>query len=901
MSVELTFTIDGVSLTAQKGDTVLNAAKAAGIYIPHLCFSEGLESYGACRLCIVEIDDVRGMPTSCSTQVKEGMVVHNDVASVNRVRRMVCEMLIADHPLVCLSCSANMNCRLQDVAAFLGIKGSRLRRMVRKPIVDDSNPFYTRDLSKCILCGLCTRSCHELRGVGAIEIAGRGFESRIAAPGDGPVRDSTCTSCGECVDRCPVNALWAKHETLPPTATVRTTCGYCGCGCGIELGTRGGKIVRVRGDRSAPSNRGSLCVKGRFGLDFVSAPDRLTTPLIKRNGVFKEATWEEALDLVADKLTSIRDQHGADALAGLSSAKCTNEENYVFQKFFRAGLGTNNVDHCARLCHASTVAGLARAFGSGAMTNPQIEFEHADCIFVTGSNTTEAHPITAISIIKAVVEHGATLIVADPRRIDLTRYATLHIRQRSGTDVALFNAMIHVIITEGLGDDAFIQGRTEGFEALKACVADCTPEWAEPITGIPADKIREAARLYAAADRGSIAYSMGITQHTTGTDNVLALANLAMVTGNVGRASTGVNPLRGQNNVQGACDLGALPNKYPGYQDVEAPDIRKRFEAAWKTPLSPTNGLTVTEIVSAAGSGAIRGLYVMGENPMLSDPNLNHVEQALKDVEFLCVQDIFMTETAELADVVLPAASFAEKDGTFTNTDRRVQRVRTAVPKPGEARDDWAILCDIATRTGYPMAYASPSEILDEIASVSPIYGGLSFDRIASEGLQWPCPDRDHPGTTFLHEGEFKRGKGKFHATPFKVAAEEPDTDYPFLLTTGRYLYHWHTRTMTSRTKGLEEICPPTPIEIHPDDAALAGIEHGDIIEVSSRRGTIEANAHVTDRSPRGTVFMAFHFHEGAANRLTIDAVDPIAKIPEFKVCAVRISTAATTKKTDNA
>ena len=660
MSTEITLTIDGQPLTARKGETILQAATAAGLYIPHLCDSPGLEPYTACRLCIVEVVGVRGMPTSCSTPVKNGMVVHSDVESVNRVRRMICEMLIADHPLDCLSCSANMNCGLQDVAASLGIKGSRLERMMRKPIIDDSNPFFTRDLSKCILCGLCTRVCHEVRGVGAIEIAGRGYESRVATAGDKPIMESNCTSCGECVDRCPVNALQAKNETLPPTATTITTCTYCGCGCGLELGTRGGKIVHVRGDKNNPASKGSLCVKGRFGLDFVSSPDRLTTPLIKRNGTLEEATWDEALDLVASKLAEIRDTHGADALAGLSSAKCTNEENYVFQKFIRAGLGTNNVDHCARLCHASTVAGLARAFGSGAMTNPQVEFEHADCIFVTGSNTTEAHPITAMRIISAVVNHGAKLIVADPRRIDLVRYATLHIRQRSGTDVALFNAMLQTIISEGLCDDTFVANRTEGFEELKAYVEECTPEWAEPITGIPADKIRQAARLYAGAERGSIAYSMGITQHTTGTNNVLALANLAMITGNVGRASTGVNPLRGQNNVQGACDLGALPNKYPGYQNVDDPEIQKKFESAWGASLSPQNGLTVTEIVTAAGSGTVRGLYIMGENPMLSDPNLNHVEQALRDVEFLCVQDIFLTETAQLADVVLPAASFAE-------------------------------------------------------------------------------------------------------------------------------------------------------------------------------------------------------------------------------------------------
>jgi len=888
--MEVTLTIDGQTIAAGEGMTVLDAARHAGVYIPHLCSSPRLKPYGACRMCIVKIDGMPGMPTACTTVVADGMVVHNDVDEVNDVRRTLCELIIADHPLVCLSCAVNQNCELQDVAAFLGIQESRMRRMVRKQVTDESNPFYIRDLGKCILCGRCTRACHELRGIGAIEIAGRGYESRVSAAGDAPVIESTCVSCGECVDMCPVGALRAKSELRPPAREVATTCVYCGCGCYLNLGIRGNRIVRVRGDAANPAGAGSLCVKGRFGLDFVSSPDRLTTPLIRRNGVFEEATWDEALDLVAGKFKEIKDAHGADALAGLSSAKCTNEENYVFQKFVRAVLGTNNVDHCARLCHASTVAGLARAFGSGAMTNSQAEFEGADCIFVTGSNTTEAHPIAAMRMIKAVVENGAKLVVADPRRIDLTRYATLHIRQRSGSDVALFNAMLNVIISEGLCDDAFIESRTEGFEEVKECVAECTPEWAEPITGIPADKIREAARIYASAERGAIAYSMGITQHTTGTDNVLALANLAMVTGNVGRRSTGVNPLRGQNNVQGACDLGALPNKYPGYQDVEDGDTQKKFESAWDASLSPQSGLTVTEIVNAAGSGAIRGLYIMGENPMLSDPNVNHVKQALEDAEFLCVQDIFLTETAQMADVVLPAASFAEKDGTYTNTDRRVQRVRSALPKPGQARDDWAIVCDIATRMGYPMSYDSPSEILNEIAAVSPIYGGMSFDRIERVGLQWPCPDKDHPGTDFLHEGEFKRGKGKFHATPFRPPAEEPDSEYPFILTTGRYLYHWHTRTMTSRVEGLEQLCPPVPVEIHPEDAAREGIVDGATVEVSSRRGTVHANAVVTDRSPPGTVFMAFHFVEGAANKLTNDALDPIAKIPEYKVCAVRVS-----------
>ena len=884
-------TIDGQRVFAEEGMTVLEAALSAGIYIPNLCHSPGLEPYGACRMCVVEIEGVRGLPTACTTVVREGMVVGNDTGKVNSVRRMTCEMLIADHPLECLSCAVNQRCELQKVAAYLGITESRLERTGRSPVPDESNPFFVRDLGKCILCGVCVRACHELRGIGAIEIAGRGFESRVAAPGDGPILESNCETCGECVDRCPVGALRAKSETLPPTREVGTTCVYCGVGCGLVLGVRGGRIVRVRGDNDHVVNRGSLCVKGRFGLDFVGASDRLTGPLVRRSkgGELEEASWDEALGLVAERLGQIKKERGADAVAGLSSAKCTNEENYLFQKLMRAVIGTNNVDHCARLCHASTVAGLARAFGSGAMTNSEDELEHADCILVTGSNTTEAHPVIALRIQDAVVKHGAKLVVADPRRIDLTRFASLHIRQKSGTDVALFNAMMNVILSEDLSDGEFIATRTEGLDDLRNCVADCTPEWAEPITGIVADDIRQAARIYAGAERASIVYSMGITQHTTGTDNVLALANLAMLTGNVGRASTGVNPLRGQNNVQGACDLGALPNVYPGYQKVDDPAIRKKFEEAWGASLSGEPGLTVTEIVNGAGEGSIRGLYIMGENPMLSDPNLNHVRDALQKVEFLCVQDIFLTETAALADVVLPAASFVEKDGTYTNTERRVQRVRKALPAPGEARADWEIICDLSRRMGSDMRYGHPSEILEEIASVTPIYGGMSYERIDRVGLQWPCPDKEHPGTVFLHEGEFKRGKGKFHATPFRAAVEQPDKEFPYLLTTGRYLYHWHTRTMTGRSEGLEQLCPPVPFEMHPEDAGAEGIVDGDPVELSSRRGSIRARASVTDRSPRGTIFMAFHFVEGAANTLTIDEVDPIAKIPEYKVCAIRL------------
>ena len=881
-------TIDGRTVEAKPGATVLQTALDAGIYIPHLCHDEQLEPYGGCRMCIVDIDGSRGLPAACTTQVAEGMVVRTDTEPVNRVRRMVCEMMIADHPDECLSCTVNQTCGLQKVAAYLGVRSQRLATTGRQAVTDASNEFFHRDLRKCILCGLCSRVCHELLGVGAIDIAGRGFASRVTPFGDTGIGESTCESCGQCVDICPVGALTGKNEALPPVRTVNTICPYCGCGCGMELGIRNNRIVRVRGDRGNPASRGSLCVKGRFGLDFVSASDRLTTPLIRRNGRLEAATWNEALDLVAARLIAIRTAHGAAAIAGFSSAKCTNEENYLFQKTMRAAIGTNHVDHCARLCHASTVAGLARAFGSGAMTNSIAELEHSDCIFVIGSNTTEAHPIVALRI-KAAARHGAQVIVADPRRIDLVRFAAVHLRQQSGTDVALLNAMMHVILQEGLADEEFIRARTEGFAAWRPTVIDFTPEQGEAITGVPADRIRQAARIYARSRQATIVYSMGITQHTTGTDNVLALANLAMLTGNLGKEFTGVDPLRGQNNVQGACDMGALPNVLPGYQAVDDAAVRDKFENAWSAALPDQPGLTVVEIMHAAVAAEIRALYVMGENPMVSDPNLNHVRKALAATEFLVVQDIFLTETARMADVVLPAAAFAEKDGTFTNTERRVQRVRRALDPPGQARPDWQILGDIARRLGYPMQYRHPAAIMAEIAAVTPIYGGVSYDRLQPHGLQWPCPDADHPGTPYLHQDTFKRGRGLFHVTPFRAAAELPDAEYPYLLTTGRVLYQYHTGSLSRRTQGLERIAPPGTFEIHPRDAEREGLAGGDPVRLYTRRGSIEARAIVTSRSPEGTLFMSFHYGEAAANTLTNDALDPVAKIPELKVCAARL------------
>jgi formate dehydrogenase alpha subunit len=638
-------------------------------------------------------------------------------------------------------------------------------------------------------------------------------------------------------------------------------------------------------------NFGSVCVKGRFGHTFVNRKDRLETPLIRRNGRLEEATWDEAIALVVEKIDGIRQKYGSDAVAGLCSAKVTNEENYLFQKMMRAALGTNSVDHCARLCHASTVTGLAAAFGSGAMTNSIAELEHSRCILVTGSNTTETHPVIAAVIRRAVQKHKAKLIVVDPRRIDLVNDATLWLRQKNGTDVAWLNGMMNVIIAENLHDRQFITEKTEDFEAMRGVVEAFTPERVEEITTIPAEKIREAARLFAEAEVSSIVYSMGITQHTTGTDNVLSVANLAMLTGNVGKASSGVNPLRGQNNVQGACDVGGLPDVYPGYQKVADPLNREKFERAWGRKLSSDKGLTVMEIINSLEKGDVKGLIIMGENPMVSDPNLNHADKALDAAGFLVVIDIFLTETAEKAHVVLPAASFAEKTGTFTNTERRVILVRKILEAPGEARADWKILCDLSSALGYPMNYSSSSEIMDEIAEVTPIYGGIHHDRIQEVGLQWPCSHRNHPGTMYLHKGKFKRGNGRFHPVDFIPPAESPDSEYPFILSTGRILFHYHTGSMTRRVDALNEYVSGAYAEINPEDVRRLGLGDGGPVRIETRRGVIETRVKATDIVATGSVFVPFHFAESAANRLTNDSLDPVALIPELKVAACRVGT----------
>ncbi|MDH5306578.1 MAG: formate dehydrogenase subunit alpha [Myxococcales bacterium] len=888
MSEHIKLSIDGLEVVTQKGRSILQAAGEQDIYIPTLCHHPDLKPAGVCRTCMVEVAG-RGLVISCKTPVEEGMVVATDSPEIDSVRRTAVSLLVTNHHDDCIGCAADGHCALQNVASYVGVTRdalNRLRRPTRSVPVDTSNPFYDRDMDKCIVCGICVQTCKDLVGVSAIDFAFRGYDTTIAVPGDKPVITSRCISCGECVVRCPVGALIPKSRELP-ARLVKTICPYCGVGCGIVLGVRGNRIVNAEGNRDCATNAGILCVKGRYGHGFVGHADRLKTPLIRRNGKLSEASWDEALSLVAERLAT----YPGDAFAGLSSAKCTNEENYLFQKFVRAVMGTNNVDHCARLCHSPSVAGLAQSFGSGAMTNSIAEVADAQCILAIGTNTTAAHPVLATRM-WAAVQRGAALIVANPKEIELCRWATLHLRQRPGSDVALMMGMARVIVDEGLHDRAFIAQRCEGFEELQKSLSHYDLDWVEKTTGVPKQKIAEAARLYATRKPAAIFYAMGVTQHTHGTDNVLATSNLALLTGNAGKPSTGVNPLRGQNNVQGACDLAALPNVFPGYQKVTDDAIRRKFEAAWSRPLSPTPGITHVEIFHAIHAGRVKALYSMGENPILSEADANHVREAIERLEFFVVQDIFLTETAAFADVVLPAAAFAEKDGTFTNTERRVQRVRKAVDAPGDAKPDWRILCELAQKMGVTgFDFSSPKQIMEEITSLTPQYAGITYERIETNGLQWPCTGPDHGGTQYLFAEKFStpNGKAQFKPLDYRPPAEDPDEQYPLVLTTDRSLYHFHTSSMTGRVEGLVAAHPEERLMINPIDARALAVADEELVEVTSRRGNTRVRAHVTEICPAGVVSLTFHFANAPTNELTIAALDPVAKIPETKVCAVRV------------
>ncbi len=889
--------INGKKIYVPEGSTILDACISCNIFIPRLCHDVRLKPQGACRLCLVQVEGRDEAVASCVTRLEPEMKINTSTPHIDELVKVNLELIISDHPLDCMTCESCGNCTLQDLAYRYDIKDVPYLGKVHDKKVFEDNPFIYRDNEKCILCGRCVRMCDDIVGANAIGYAGRGFESEIICAFEQSLKDTECVFCGNCISTCPVGALapkpYMKSARIWETTQTETTCPYCGVGCVLKLHIKDNRIVDVCSEIGKNANLGNLCVKGKFGLDFVASQERLSQPLIKnQQGAFKQATWDQAIQKVAGRLKEIKQKHGPDAIAFLSSAKCTNEENFLLTKLARAVIGTNNVDHCARLCHASTVSGLIPTFGSGAMTNSIDDIKDADAAIIIGSNTTEAHPVIGYELIRCVKEEGLKLIVIDPRNIPITKYADIHLRQRPGTDIAVLLGMMHIIYKNNLHDQAFIEDRTEGFDQFVDSFKHYSPQKASDISGVDSQDLVNAAKLFGGAGNGLIFYSMGITQHTCGTDNVMAIADLAMMTGNVGRRGAGVNPLRGQNNVQGACDMGALPPLFAGYQAVSSDQIREKFAKEWKKPLSSSPGLTVTEIIKGAGEGKIKAIYIMGENPMLSDPDILHVAEALKKVDFLVVQDIFLTETAEFADVVLPGRCFAEKEGTYTNTERRVQRVRKAVDPPGEALDDWKIICSVSSALGHPMDYAHPSEIMDEIARLTPIYGGINYRRMEKESLQWPCKGPEDPGTAVLHAKSFTKGKGTFVPISHRPPAEEPDEDYPFIFTTGRVLYQFHTRTMTGKVEGLNEIAPMNLIHVNTEDAARLGLDDGDPIIVASRRGSIEANALVDERIKKGVAFSPFHYVKSPANKLTNPALDPKAKIPEYKACAVRITKA---------
>ncbi|MHA2307767.1 MAG: formate dehydrogenase subunit alpha [Candidatus Heimdallarchaeaceae archaeon] len=894
---KITITMDGKKIECSLEKTYYEVAKENGIEIPILCHHPELKPVGKCRVCVVEVDDGEKtrINASCKELVKANVIVNTNSERVRKTRTALITKMWKSHSPDCYVCKTTDGCEVEKLAKEYVTE--EIEREEKTIELSETNEFFSLIYENCIKCGRCERVTHELQVCNVISLEKGKFDGYPSTVDGESFEKSGCVTCGNCVAFCPTGALVSHNlkniEADAELQCTTTICTYCGVGCSLDLYSDVGTnlLAYVDSNHDNVVNGMTLCVKGRYGWDFVNHQDRLNTPLIKKDGEFVEASWEEAFDLIEGTLKKIREESGPDSLAVLTSAKCTNEENYLMQKFARAGLGTNNVDHCARLCHASTVTGLVRAFGSGAMTNSISDLTNdAEVIFIIGSNTTEAHPIIGIKIKQAVITEKSKLIVADPREIELADYAEIYLQHKPGSDVALINAMMKVILEENLHDEDFIQSRTEGFDELKENLENTALEVLCKIANINVEDLKNAARLFANAKTASIVYSMGITQHTTGTDNVLSLANLAMITGNIGRPGAGVNPLRGQNNVQGACDLGGLPNVYPGYQRVDDSDAKTKFESTWSCSLDGKPGLTVVEIMDAAHKGDVRGIYIMGENPAMSDPNLNHVREALDKVEFLVVQDIFLTETAKYADVVLPGVSFAEKDGTFTNTERRVQRVRKAIEPKGNRMQDWKIIEEMLHRFGFDATYETPSDIMDEIVTISPIYAGITYDRIDDIGLQWPCTDNNHPGTKILHAEKFTRGKGKIHAIKYLEPAELPDKEYPLILTTGRSLYHFHTGEMTRRVEGLHERKPIERSQINVKDAQKLGIKEGDEIFIESRRGKISTVANVTDRIQEGVVFMTFHFKESAANILTIDALDPYAKIPEFKVCAIKVS-----------
>ena len=893
-------TVNGKALSVKENSTILEACSANKIRIPTLCYLKQINEIGSCRICMVEIEGYKNLFAACRTKVQEDMVITTESEKLTSYRKHMLELILSNHKVDCLNCARNGKCQLQELCNEYDIKDTEIKGS-RRHIEDklprlDSNPYLSYDPSKCIHCMRCISMCNRAAVNGTLQTGRSGLFKTIEAPFGEDWKSTNCESCGNCATACPTGALTVKRKRKYrswETKKVLTTCPHCATGCQFYLVVRDNKIVDVE-PADGPSNHGLLCVKGRNGsFDFVHSPDRITTPLIKNKetGKFEPATWEEAISYTAKRLMEVKEKYGNESLAGFACSRSANEDIYMVQKMVRTCFGNNNTDNCARVCHSATVAGLAKTLGSGAMTNPIYDITHdVDTILLVGSNPEEAHPVVGMQIRQAV-KNGTRLIVVDPRSIGLTKYADIHLKLRPGTNVAFANGMMHVIIKEGLVDEKYIEENAEGFEQLKELVKDFTPEKVGEICHIDPDKLVEAARMYAKADKAPIIYCLGVTEHSTGTEGVMSLSNLAVITGKIGRSGCGVNPLRGQNNVQGACDMGALPTDFPGYQKVENEEVRAKFEKAWGVSLNPKPGLKATEVFPAAIKGDIKGLYICGEDPIVTDPDTEHIKKALTSLDFFVIQELFMTKTAEYADVILPGTSYTEKEGTFTNTERRVQRIRTAVKLDGDMRLDTDIIIDLMNAMGYPQPHLTASQIMDEIASLTPSFAGISFERLDNgESLQWPCKDKTTCGTPIMHVGHPVRGKALLYPAQFKPSNELPDEEYPFILTTGRILYQYNAAAMTSRSAGLMEIAGEGFIEINFKDAERLGIENGEKINVESRRGKITATARVGRKVSQGETWMPFHFPDSPANVLTNAALDDFARIPEYKVCAVNIS-----------
>ncbi|MFP4303330.1 MAG: formate dehydrogenase subunit alpha [Rhodosalinus sp.] len=911
----VTLSVDGIAVTVPEGTSVMRAAAEAGIKVPKLCATDSLEAFGSCRLCVVEIEGRRGTPASCTTPVTEGMVVRTQTEKVAKLRRGVMELYISDHPLDCLTCSANGDCELQDMAGMVGLREVRYgyegenhvfaraggEANARYQPKDDSNPYFTYDPSKCIVCSRCVRACEEVQGTFALTIEGRGFDSRVSAGMAGDdFLSSECVSCGACVQACPTATLQEKStiELGTPDRKVVTTCAYCGVGCSFEAQLNGDQLVRMVPWKHGKANRGHSCVKGRFAYGYASHPDRILNPMIRESieQPWREVTWEEAIGFAADRLRAIQERHGRQAIGGITSSRCTNEETYLVQKMIRAVFGNNNTDTCARVCHSPTGYGLKTTFGTSAGTQDFDSVEHADVVVVIGANPTDGHPVFG-SRLKKRLRQGAKLIVIDPRRIDLVRMphveAAHHLPLRPGTNVAVLTAMAHVIVTEGLVDEDFVATRCdlEAFEDWAAFVAEerNSPEATEALTGVPAADLRAAARLYATGGNGAIYYGLGVTEHSQGSTTVMAIANLAMATGNIGRRGVGVNPLRGQNNVQGSCDMGSFPHELPGYRHVSDDAARAVFEKIWGATIDAEPGLRIPNMLDAAVAGEFKGIYIQGEDILQSDPDTHHVAAGLAAMDCVIVHDLFLNETANYAHVFLPGSTFLEKDGTFTNAERRINRVRRVMaPKNGYA--DWEVTLLLANAMGADWDYTHPSEIMEEIAATTPSFAGVTYALLDEKGsVQWPCNEAKPEGSPVMHAEAFANGKGRFMVTEYVATEERTGPRFPLLLTTGRILSQYNVGAQTRRTANTvwhaEDV-----LEIHPHDAEVRGVREGDWVKVASRKGETSLRAHLTDRVAPGVVYTTFHHPDTQANVVTTDHSDWATNCPEYKVTAVQVA-----------